>query len=231
MSLKVLQLTGRTPYRTALELQNKLFAKVKHCQDTGDAHGPNYLVLVEHTPVYTVGIRGADYKDKEMHARLRRLGADFEATNRGGLITFHGPGQLVAYPILNMSHFAPIERSIKRFVCLLESIIIDTCGEFGIAANRLPGYPGVWVDGERKIAALGIHASRFVTMHGLAINCNVELDWFKHIVPCGIHNKGVTSITNELGRVVKLDTVAPTLLNQFTRHLECSLDPINVCDI
>src|SRR5699024_975070 len=123
----------------------------------------NYLLLVEHEPVYTIGIRSKQYLDSAFQDKLKSFGADFVATNRGGLITFHGPGQLVAYPILNLSHFESTGRSIKRFVCLLESVIIDVCRDLDITSARLDSYPGVWVEQHRKIAAVGIHASKYVT--------------------------------------------------------------------
>lgn len=219
--LKVINL-HRLSYRTALDIQQKLFQKVKNVY--GSNEQLNYLLLVEHEPVYTIGIRQKQYIDWEFQQKLLNLGADFVTTNRGGLITFHGPGQLVAYPIINLTNFPVVERSIKKFVCLLESTLIDTCKDFDIQAGRVDGLPGVWVEAERKIAAIGIHASKYVTMHGVALNCNVDLNWFEHIVPCGIENKKVTSITNELSKTIDIEQVSPILLNHFTKNLDCKIE-------
>lgn len=224
-SLKVINL-GRLAYPRALYIQQQLFERVKQGSISPGApnpnpNSPNYLLLVEHDPVYTVGIRSRQYleADPEEIAKLRRLGADFQVTNRGGLITFHGPGQLVAYPILNLAAFPSTQRSIKRFVCLLESVLIDVCADLKVPADRLHPHPGVWVGASRKIAAIGIHASKYVTMHGVALNCNLSLDWYRHIVPCGIEGKGVTSLAAELGRDVPVTEVAPLFVEHFTRRL------------
>ncbi|KAH9392684.1 putative lipoyltransferase 2, mitochondrial [Tyrophagus putrescentiae] len=233
-SLKVINL-GRLAYPRALYIQQQLFERVKqgsispgapnsapnNSNPNSNPNSPNYLLLVEHDPVYTVGIRSRQYleADPEEIAKLRRLGADFQVTNRGGLITFHGPGQLVAYPILNLAAFPSTQRSIKRFVCLLESVLIDVCAGLKVPADRLHPHPGVWVGASRKIAAIGIHASKYVTMHGVALNCNLPLDWYRHIVPCGIEGKGVTSLAAELGRDVPVTEVAPLFVEHFTRRL------------
>ncbi|KAI2799659.1 putative lipoyltransferase 2, mitochondrial [Blomia tropicalis] len=207
MLLRIINL-NRLRYQPALEIQQKLFANVKEA--IGSSETPNYLLLVEHEPVYTVGIRSKQYNDQDFKRKLHDLGADFSVTNRGGLITFHGPGQLVAYPIINLTNFPATKRSIKTFVCILENTIIDLCKDLGIVAARLEPYPGVWVEQSRKIAALGIHASKYVTMHGVAINCDVDLDWFKHIVPCGIEEKTVTSISKELNKSVTVEQLNET---------------------
>ena len=221
MSIKVINL-NRLSYGKALYIQQQLFQKVK--QADPQSTRTNYLLLVEHEPVYTVGIRSKQYIDAAFQDKLKKLGADFELTNRGGLITFHGPGQLVAYPILNLSHFAPTGKSIKRFVCLLESVLIDVCQDLDITATRLHPHPGVWVEDNRKIAAIGIHASKYVTMHGIALNCNVDLQWYQHIVPCGIEDKLVTSISNELKRNVTISEVSPLFVDHFSKRLQCDIE-------
>ncbi|XP_054003206.1 putative lipoyltransferase 2, mitochondrial [Hylaeus anthracinus] len=205
---------GRLSYSAGLRLQKVL--SNRHRQNL-EKNISNTLVLVEHYPVYTVGIRGKSYtvEDEE---KLKSLGAEFFRTNRGGLITFHGPGQLVAYPILNLKQF---KTSVKWYVCQIEKMIIRLCAEYGIKGKTSPE-TGVWVN-DRKICAIGIHGSRYITTHGLALNCNTDLSWFDHIVPCGIEGKGVTSISKELNTNVSIQDVLPLLKNAFQDQFECSL--------
>ncbi|XP_064455689.1 octanoyl-[acyl-carrier-protein]:protein N-octanoyltransferase LIPT2, mitochondrial-like [Ornithodoros turicata] len=177
----------------------------------------NTLITVEHDPVYTVGIRSKEYT-AEQESVLRQLGAEFVRTNRGGLITFHGPGQLVAYPILYLGSFNK-SKSMRWYVCTLEKTIIDFCSHFGLDA-RTTEHTGVWI-GDNKVAAIGIHGSRFVTTHGIAINCNTDLAWFDHIIPCGIKGKGVTSLSRELGRDVSIDDAHEVFLDAFRKHFNC----------
>lgn len=167
----------------------------------------NSLLLVEHEPVYTIGIRTQQYNDSyvaELGRKLaeNNLSAELVNTNRGGLITFHGPGQLVAYPILDLNDFGKTipKRSVKAYVRLLENTIIDTLDMIGLeGAHTVHEYPGVWLNkGERKIAFIGISCKRFVTMHGVSINCDCDLSWFDHITSCGIEDKAITSIRQEL---------------------------------
>lgn len=176
--------------------------------------------MVEHTPVYTIGIRTKHYALKE-EENLRRLGAEFYKTNRGGLITFHGPGQLVVYPIINLKRFKP---SIKWYVCTLEKVVIDICQQYELNAETSP-HTGVWVN-DKKICAIGIHGSRYVTTHGFALNCSTDLEWFSHIVPCGIEGKGVTSMSQELCRTVSPCDVLPQLINCFAKGFNCTLGTI-----
>lgn len=165
----------------------------------------NSLLLVEHEPVYTVGIRAQMY-DHDYVSRLqaklaqRNLEAEFFPTNRGGLITFHGPGQLVAYPIIQLGDFSSLNKSVKTYVERLELTIIDTLARVGVhGAHTVREYPGVWLaGGERKIAFIGVTCKRHVTMHGIAINCDCDLSWFDHIVSCGIEDKLITSVQREL---------------------------------
>lgn len=204
---------GRLGYGAGLRLQ-KALADQHHKKLNNNC---DTLVLIEHNPVYTVGIRNKGYtiEDEE---KLKSLGAEFFRTNRGGLITFHGPGQLVAYPILDLKHF---KSSIKWYVCQIEKMVIRLCAEFGIKAGTSPD-TGVWVD-DKKICAIGIHGSRYITMHGFALNCNTDLNWFNHIVPCGIEGKGVTSISKELNMNVSIEDVTPLLQNAFQDQFQCSL--------
>jgi lipoyl(octanoyl) transferase len=212
-------------YRKAFDIQMKTMLKIQKSLETGVNvdNIENTLILVEHKPVYTIGIRTKLYNDNNIEVKLKGLGADFVRTNRGGLITFHGLGQLVAYPILYLGSFNS-KKSIKWYVRQIELTIIDLCQSFGINASVIDGFPGVWVNSnERKIAAIGLHASKCVTMHGLAINCNVDLKWFDHIVPCGIPDKKVTSLSNELKRDVTIDEVVPRFLDSFTYHFNCDI--------
>lgn len=206
---------GTMQYQAAWEVQKLLAEKVKANVDTGK-EPEHQLLLVEHYPVYTVGIRSAEYTIQE-EDRLKGLGAEFHRTNRGGLITFHGPGQLMAYPILHLRSF---KKGIKWYVCALEKTIIRTCRSFGITAQTSP-HTGVWV-GDNKICALGIQG-RHVTTHGLALNCNTDLSWYKHIVPCGIPDKGVTSLSQELRQQVTVQDVIPSFLKDFQDIFNCSI--------
>ncbi|CAK9833064.1 Putative lipoyltransferase 2, mitochondrial [Anthophora retusa] len=216
MSARIVKVlwAGRLSYKSGLKLQTIL--SNQHRQQL-ESDSCNTLVLLEHNPVFTVGIRDKGYtvEDEE---RLRNLGAEFYRTNRGGLITFHGPGQLVAYPILNLKYF---KKSVKWYVCQIENTIIRLCGEFGIKGETSPN-TGVWVN-DKKICAIGIHGSRYITTHGLALNCNTDLSWFDHIVPCGIEGKGVTSISQELNTNTTVQDVLPLFQNAFKDQFECSL--------
>ncbi|XP_076756282.1 lipoyl(octanoyl) transferase 2 [Xylocopa sonorina] len=216
MSTKIVKVlwAGRISYNYGLKLQ-QLFAKQHHQKLKEDSC--NTLILLEHNPVFTVGIRDKEYtvEDEE---RLKNLGAEFFRTNRGGLITFHGPGQLVAYPILDLKQF---KSSIKWYVCQIEEMIIRLCAEFGIKGEKSPN-TGVWVN-DKKICAIGVHGSRYITTHGLALNCNTDLSWFNHIVPCGIKGKGVTSISQELNTNVTIQDVLPLFKNAFQDQFRCSL--------
>ncbi|XP_066981386.1 octanoyl-[acyl-carrier-protein]:protein N-octanoyltransferase LIPT2, mitochondrial isoform X2 [Macrobrachium rosenbergii] len=201
-------------YKSAWDYQKKIAAKVQ--ENVKMKKEPCHtLLLVEHQPVYTTGIR--DVYSKEDEIRLRSLGADFYRTNRGGLITFHGPGQMVAYPILHLASFQP---GIKWYVCALERTIIRTCRSLGVLANTSP-HTGVWV-GDSKICAVGIQG-RHVTTHGIALNCNTELHWFQNIVPCGIPDKGVTTLSKELNRNVGVEEVVPHFLKAFADIFQCKL--------
>lgn len=235
---------GRIGYRDAWAVQ-RAFAKRHHLQDvTGQRDKDNEiqdklglrtfsesdnanggtddvikdtLLLCEHNPVYTIGIRTKDYPLAE-EERLKHLGAEFCRTDRGGLITFHGPGQLVAYPILNLGNY---KKSVRWYVCQLERCIIQLCSAYGIKGETSP-HTGVWV-GNSKVAAIGIHSKRYITSHGLALNCNTDLNWFNHVVPCGIVGKGVTSLTKELGREVTIEDALPVFVKCFGDQFDCDV--------
>ena len=180
---------------------------------------PDTLLLLEHPPVYTYGRRGADGQFLAAPARLQALGAQVLEVDRGGALTFHGPGQLVAYPVLDLQALRlrsgePWRPDLHAYLRALEEVIIDTLADHGITGERWPGLTGVWV-GRDKIAAIGVKVSRWVSSHGFALNVNVNLDWFRHIVACGISDRGVTSMQRLLGREVSLEEVVGAVAGHF----------------
>lgn len=205
---------GRLNYGESLKLQKSIANRLIQ----GDNKYKNILILTEHDPVYTIGIRTKNYSTDD-EEKLRKLGAEFYKTNRGGLITFHGIGQLVAYPIINLKNFEP---SVRWYVCHIEKTIVDLCRKHGIKAQTTED-TGIWVE-NRKICAIGIHASRYITSHGLALNCNVDLEWFQHIVPCGLEGKEVTSLSKELGKNVTVENTIPDFLDSFRNIFQCTTD-------
>ncbi|MGZ5191744.1 MAG: lipoyl(octanoyl) transferase LipB [Flavisolibacter sp.] len=177
----------------------------------------NYLLFVEHDAVYTLGKSGKKEHVLIDEEEREERGIQFFHTNRGGDITFHGLGQIVGYPILDLEKFYT---DIGRYLRELEEVIILTLSEYGIQAGRTSGETGVWIDGmikgkERKICAMGVRCSRWITMHGFALNVNTDLGYFNHIIPCGIQNKKVTSIKEELGREVDVEEVKEKLKKNF----------------
>lgn len=175
------------------------------------------LFLVEHPHVYTLGKSGMLENLLLNDQRLKELGVSFYKTNRGGDITYHGPGQIVGYPMLDLEK---IYTDLGRYMRSLEEVIIRTISRYGIAGDRLPGATGVWLDAEdpkkaRKICAMGVRCSRWLTMHGFALNVNTDLKYFGYIVPCGIVDKGVTSMEKELGHSVDEDEVKAILREEF----------------
>ena len=185
----------------------------------------NYLLLVEHPPVYTLGKSGHLENILIGEAEMATRGIDYFKINRGGDITFHGPGQLVGYPILDLEQF---KTDIGWYLRSLEEVIIKTLAVFGITAGRSPGETGVWIDAElkgseRKICAMGVRCSRWITMHGWALNVNTDLDYFNHIIPCGIKDKAVTSMGRELGTTVEMSEVIEVLQRQFEEVFGVSL--------
>jgi lipoyl(octanoyl) transferase len=195
-----------------MEIRNRQLAVVDGDNQPDDTLTPNYLVFCEHPHVYTLGNSG-----KPEHLLLDEKGLqDNDATyyhiNRGGDITYHGPGQIVAYPILDLDNFFT---DIHLYLRTLEEAVILTLADYGIKAGRYPGYTGVWLDADndraRKISAMGVRCSRWVTMHGLAFNVNNDLSYFKNIIPCGIDDKAVTSIQQELGTEVDIKRVQKIL--------------------
>lgn len=211
--VKLLNL-GQMRYDQCLKLQNHLSESLK----TTAINECGYLIIVEHLPVYTVGIRHQNY-DLQLEHKLKKLGAEFKRTNRGGLITFHGPGQLIAYPILNLKYFKP---SVRWYVTNLETIILNLCNStYGLNATTSLD-TGVWID-NHKICAMGVRCSRYVTTHGLALNCNTDLSWFNHIVPCGLRGKGVTSLSLILEKEISVNSVLPHFFQHFSECFTCDL--------
>ncbi|XP_016983390.1 putative lipoyltransferase 2, mitochondrial [Drosophila rhopaloa] len=207
---------GRHSYTAGQQLQQHL-AKSDQILDPPSKFR-NYLVLQEHDPVYTVGLRTKEYTAAD-EDRLRQLGADFHRTDRGGLITFHGPGQLVAYPILHLRQF---KLSMRWYVSTLERMVIETCRQLGVPSATTTKDTGIWV-GDHKICAIGVHGSRYVTTHGIGLNCCTDMRWFEQIVPCGIEGKGVTSLSKELDRSVSVPEASEALLSSFASVFKCRL--------
>lgn len=217
---------GLVSYGAALKEQQKFVDLVK--ANKSETHSLNFILALEHKPVYTVGIRSKGYT-KEEEERLKGLGAEFHRTSRGGLITFHGPGQLVLYPICDVRRVSTKQLGVRNFVDKLEQTIIDSATEgFGIQNVGRTANTGVWVSGERKLAAIGIAVSGGVSYHGIAINCNTDLTWFDNIVGCGIEGVSTTSLSRELNRNVSVSDARPVLLNSFAKNFECLLDSSSV---
>ncbi|XP_042314785.1 putative lipoyltransferase 2, mitochondrial [Sceloporus undulatus] len=213
---------GRAAYSASLAAQERCVRR----QREGREPAAGRLLLWEpEGPVYTAGLRGlassSSWASAEEEARLRALGAGFERVPRGGLLTFHGPGQLVAYPVLDLRRFG---LPLRGYVGALEALGVGLCRRLGLglASARPPPYTGVWL-GERKVAALGVHCGRHITSHGLALNCCTDLTWFKHIVPCGLEGKEVTSLSKELQRHVSVEEVTEPFLDVFQEVFKCTL--------
>jgi len=208
---------GLTDYQEAWDKQEALLngtvaVKTKNRVENSKLPTPNYLVFCEHPHVYTLGKSGHPENLLLDEEGLKAKNATYYKINRGGDITYHGPGQIVGYPILDLENFFT---DIHLYLRTLEEAVILTLKDYGIEAGRYPGYTGVWLDADndkaRKICAMGVRCSRWVTMHGFAFNVNVDLDYFKNIVPCGIDDKAVTSLQQELGYKLDLDEVKTKL--------------------
>jgi lipoyl(octanoyl) transferase len=194
---------GLIPYREAWDYQEKLFSELMTRKLSGEKSFPGYLLFCEHPPVFTLGKSGSKENLLINEQMLAKRGIEFYNINRGGDITFHGPGQIVGYPILDLEQF---RLGIKAYIWKLEESVILVLKEFGISAGRLSGATGVWIDPEisskaRKICAIGVKAGRHITMHGFAFNVNTDLSYYQFINPCGFVDKGVTSMEKELGIV------------------------------
>ncbi|MBC8032921.1 MAG: lipoyl(octanoyl) transferase LipB [Chitinophagaceae bacterium] len=224
---------GNRDYQEIWEYQEKLLkenVEIKAAASWKQERGPfpelahaavetvHHLLLVEHPPVYTLGKSGKEENLLLNKEQLQQKGFGYYRINRGGDITFHGPGQIVGYPVLDLEKFYT---DLGRYLRSLEEVIILTMADYGLKGERSPGETGVWMDAtikgrERKICAMGIRCSRWITMHGFAFNVNTNLDYFSYIIPCGIQDKQVTSLEKELGRKVDLEDVK----NKLKKHFE-----------
>jgi lipoyl(octanoyl) transferase len=199
---------GLVNYAQALDLQKQLV------EDRKADRIPDQLLLLEHPPVITLGVKSRDDRSHVLATpeALERDGVEIVATGRGGDVTFHGPGQLVGYPVIDLR---PDRCDVHRYVRDLEEVLIRTAVAFGIDAVRSPGLTGVWV-GQEKLAAIGVRIARWVTSHGFALNVTTKLDHFNLIVPCGIQDRGVTSMEKLLGRPVSMDEVEEAVISQMS---------------
>lgn len=228
MNKKVhLQDLGRRDYKKTWDYQEELFRhiidlKIKNRREESNLVTPNHFLFVEHPHVFTLGKSGDLSNLLVNEEELERRGAQFYKINRGGDITYHGPGQIVGYPILDLDNFFT---DIHKYLRLLEEMVILTLSEYGLKAERSEGETGVWLDVgtpfARKICAMGVRASRWVTMHGFALNVNADLRYFDLMIPCGIKDKAVTSLNVELGRKeVDINKVQQKLLRHFETLFE-----------
>ena len=225
-----LQELGLKDYKETWDYQESLFKgildqKIRNRREERTDPTSNYLLFVEHPHVYTLGKSGDKSNLLIDEEQLKQKNASFYKINRGGDITYHGPGQIVGYPILDLENFFS---DIHKYLRLLEEVIILTLAEYGVKTERSPGETGVWLDVgtpfARKICAMGVRASRWVTMHGFAFNVNADLGYFDNIVPCGIKGKAVTSLNVELGVAeVSIDEVKEKIKKHFTALFEAEL--------
>lgn len=233
---------GRMGYSECWDLQRSLFDRVLAVKrgvaamegaESGavaealadlSGHEAGWLLTVEHNPVYTLGKSGKDENMLVPEAYLRSIGAEFFHIDRGGDVTFHGPGQIVGYPILDLEQLGI---GLREYIDSIEEAIIGVCREWGIEAGRVAGASGVWIDGDtpraRKICAIGVKSSRYVTMHGFALNVATDLRYFNHINPCGFVDRGVTSIEREVGHAVDFEQVKMQVVKHLSEKLKIEI--------
>lgn len=224
---------GMMDYKKAWDYQEELFLKTieiktanRKIEDKDHQITPNYLIFLEHPHVYTLGKSGSEENLLLDDDGLKEKQATYYKINRGGDITYHGPGQIVGYPIIDLDNFFT---DIHKYLRLLEEAVILTLKEYGIESGRIKGLTGVWIDYEegaknpRKICALGVKSSRWVTMHGFAFNVNTDLNYFKNIIPCGIDDKAVTSMEAELGEKQDMREVSNKLKGYIAELFEMKL--------
>lgn len=221
---------GLMGYSECWDYQRLLFERMLAAK-AGDAEAraqiereAGWLLLVEHNPVYTLGKSGKDENMLVSESYLRSIGAEFFHIDRGGDVTFHGLGQVVGYPILDLER---IGIGLRDYIDALEGAVIDLCREWGIEAGRVAGASGVWIEGDspraRKICAIGVRSSRYVTMHGFALNVNTDLRYFSHINPCGFVDRGVTSLRKELGHEVDMELVKSQIVKHLSEKLKIEI--------
>jgi lipoyl(octanoyl) transferase len=223
-SLQVRRL-GLVPYADGLELQRRLV------EDRKADRIPDTLLLLQHPHVLTIGVK----KDGRSHIlaspeRLTSLGVDVFETGRGGDVTYHGPGQLVGYPIVDLN---PDRRDVHRYVRDLEEVMIGVCADYGLAADRVKGFSGAWIrstSGDEKIGAIGVRISRWVTSHGIALNVATDVDFFNLIVPCGIADKGVTSLAAKLGKAPDMREVEDRFVAHFCRVFDRASEGVTLSE-
>jgi len=223
---------GLLDYKEAWDYQEKIFEKIiqEKIQNRERPYSdksltPNYLLFCQHPHVYTLGKSGDSNNLLINEDDLKKRGASFYHINRGGDITYHGPGQIVGYPIIDLDNFTT---DIHKYLRFLEEAIILTLQEFEIQGGRIPGLTGVWLDADqkakaRKICAIGVKTSRWVTMHGFALNVNTDLDYFNYIVPCGIDDKAVTSLSEELNVNIEISSVEEKIKRNIEKVFEMEL--------
>ncbi|KAJ1848161.1 Arp complex subunit, partial [Coemansia sp. RSA 486] len=229
---------GRVDYQTALVLQKQLsrqrisdiYAGPQNTRvEAGKRRLTDFILLVEHPPVYTNGRRNHGKVSKDEIQRLQSLGSQYVETNRGGEITFHGPGQLVVYPSVYLRDH---HLGTKCYVEGLENTVVETCARLGVDANAIRGFPGVWVSSTKKVAALGTHVQKYVTSHGFALNCTTDMKWFRQIVPCGLEGKSAVSLEQVVvqnGSCVErptVEAVTPVVLSSFAQVFGCQVRPL-----
>jgi lipoyl(octanoyl) transferase len=222
----ILQDLGLIGFSQAWDLQEKFFQEVIRVKSQNrllpedqQLPTPNYLLFCEHSPVFTLGKSGDASHLLKSQEELNLIGIEYFPINRGGDITYHGPGQLTGYPILDLENFFT---DIHKYLRLLEQSVIEVCEFYGLVAGRIDGLTGVWIE-DRKICALGIRTSRWVSMHGFAFNVNTDLDHFGYIIPCGIQDKEVTSLKKELGREVNMQEVKDLILRRLAVNFDMEI--------
>jgi lipoyl(octanoyl) transferase len=205
---------GTVPYNVAYEGMHRL-AEKRVAEEI-----PDVVILLEHPPVYTVGRRSDPSHLLLAEHELARRGAELHFVDRGGSVTFHGPGQLVGYPIVHLGTRPDVIRYLRN----LEEVIIRACGDLGVEVGRTEQHTGVWA-GDRKVCAIGVKTTRGVTLHGFALNCTTDLSWFDAIVPCGLSDRGVASVSSLAGRTVEVQDVLPLVVKRFEQVFDRQLLP------
>lgn len=209
---------GLIEYKKAWEYQDQIHAKVLSKRNKNEkSNFLGYILFCEHPHVYTLGKNGDNNNLLINDEILKRINATYYRTNRGGDITYHGPGQIVGYPIIDLKK---LNLGIKKYIETIEEAVIETLGEYNLKGEKLEGATGVWIDAHipgkaRKICAIGVRVSNWVSMHGFAFNVNTDLNYFNYINPCGFKDKGVTSLQKELGKTIPIDEVKTKLLNHL----------------